>query len=228
MKKKFYKKEELVFAEKLKDKRFQDLEGKKFERLTVLGYAGRRGKNLYWNCHCKCGNYTVIGSRHLKSGRTTSCGCFSIKCIKERSTTHGHARRHNKTPTYRTWANMLDRCRNHNNSDFFYYGGRGIKVCDRWKNSFENFLEDMGERPKRTSIDRIDNNGNYEPGNCRWATKKEQNNNQRSNINLTFNGKTQTTAQWADELGMNSGTVRYRVNKLGWSAEKALTTPLRT
>lgn len=123
---------------------------------------------------------------------------------------------------------MLDRCRNHNNSDFFYYGGRGIKVCDRWKNSFENFLEDMGERPKRTSIDRIDNNGNYEPGNCRWATKKEQNNNQRSNINLTFNGKTQTTAQWADELGMNSGTVRYRVNKLGWSAEKALTTPLRT
>lgn len=224
MRKKFYKEEELVFEEKLKGK-FKDIEGETFSRLYILGYAGKVGKNLYWYCRCVCGKIVKVGSGNLKNGNTTSCGCFKIRNTKEKNSTHGHSRGYVTTPTYRTWVNMINRCSNPKTIHYHNYGGRGIKVCDRWL-KFENFLEDMGEKPKNTTIERIWNDGNYESGNCRWATYKEQNNNRRSNHFLTFRGKTQTIAQWSREIEVNGSTLFDRINN-GWTVERALTTPVR-
>ncbi len=120
---------------------------------------------------------------------------------------------------------MKSRCCNPNNTDWHHYGGRGVKVCERWLNSFEAFLEDMGETLKGMSIDRIDNDGDYEPGNCRWATQMEQTNNQRSNRIVEANGKAQNIAQWAKELGVKKSLIRDRILLLNWSAEDAVNTP---
>lgn len=134
----------------------------------------------------------------------------------------------NGTPTYRSWQAMLTRCTNSNRAQFKDYGGRGIKVCERWL-KFENFLADMGERPDGTTLDRFPNkDGDYEPGNCRWASRVEQNRNTRSNLQLTFCGKTQLAAQWADELGIKRYTLYARLNHYGWTVERALTTPVRS
>lgn len=125
---------------------------------------------------------------------------------------------------------MINRCRNARSPYYHLYGGRGIKVCERWKgkNGFLNFLQDMGRRPSpKHSIDRIDNNGNYEPGNCRWATRIEQNRNRRDNRLVTFNGQTKCIAEWCDETGLPEKSVRARLWLLGWSVEDALTTPIR-
>lgn len=220
--KKFYKEEELVFEEKPKRYNFNDLGGQKFGRLTVLGFAGVENKRTLWFSKCECGNVTKADAWNLRKGDTMSCGCLHVERTRDNNSTHGHSRVGSVTPTYRTWSNMMSRCFNPYVSSFSIYGGRGITVCERWKNSFENFLEDMGEKPKGKSIERIDSNGNYEPGNCRWATAKEQSNNTSRNVFLTFNGKTQTIAQWAEEIGMSKSTLLHRVDR-GWSAEKALT-----
>jgi hypothetical protein len=134
--------------------------------------------------------------------------------------THGYA----KTPTWHAWTHMRARCRNKNARDYARYGGRGITVDPRWE-SFENFLADMGERPDGHSLDRIDNNGNYAPGNCRWAKEITQQNNKRSNRHLTFDGREQTVAEWARELGIKPVDKLYRRLYRGWSIEQALTTP---
>lgn len=139
--------------------------------------------------------------------------------------THGHNAGKKKTPTLQTWASMRARCTNPKKSDYQYYGGRGITVCDRWQ-SFENFLADMGEKPPGTSLDRIDNSGNYEPSNCRWATRAEQMRNTRQTRMLTLNGKTQCVVDWERELGFKPVTITMRLRR-GWSVEKALTMPLR-
>jgi hypothetical protein len=125
-----------------------------------------------WNCICVCGARHRVNGNYLRRGRTISCGCIRIK--------HAHSKRRHVTPTYRSWASMVQRCTNPKRKDFLRYGGRGISVCDRWLKSFSAFLADMGERPPGTTLDRIDNNGNYEPGNCCWSTISEQNYNQRS------------------------------------------------
>lgn len=130
-----------------------------------------------------------------------------------------------KTPIYSTWRTMRERCNNPNAVNYDRYGGRGIKVCERWS-SFENFYADMGDRPfPRAEIDRIDNDGDYEPGNCRWATRSQNGNNTSANRAITFRGKTQNIVQWAKEFGLSYPAVYQRL-KLGWSIEKALTTPL--
>jgi len=134
-------------------------------------------------------------------------------------TVHGMTR----CPSWRSWAAMLYRCQDPNNG---YYGGRGIAVCDRWRESFENFYADMGDKPEGLSLDRIDNDGNYEPGNCRWATRTEQCNNQRSNRMLVLDGRSQTLAEWSKELGVNVSAIRRRLIR-GWSIKDALTTPVR-
>lgn len=130
-------------------------------------------------------------------------------------------------PTYRTWIAMRSRCNHPKNVAYKNYGGRGIKVCERWNNSFENFYADMGDRPLGIGIDRIDNNGNYEPGNCKWSNPKEQNNNRRDNAVFTYQGRTQTLTQWADEYGLDNKFLWHRINRMKWSIEKALTTPKR-
>lgn len=201
----------------------QDLIGKTFGRLTVqspkmLGDGTFSGK---WNCVCECGNHSEVSTASLNNGNSQSCGCLSIDRSREVLGTHLMA----GTPEYYSWSNMKARCLNVNSSNYSRYGGRGITVCDEWKDSFEAFYADMGPRPEGASLDRIDNDGNYEKSNCRWATKIEQANNTSTNRMLTAFGKTQSMADWAREQGLTHSCIKTRINRRGWDVEKALTTP---
>lgn len=200
--------------------RFRDLTGRRFGKLQVLWPTGRKGvqKKICWLCQCDCGTIKNIQGRYLLRG-TISCGCLQ----KEIHTKHGMT----DSSEYRSWCHIKGRCYNPKDKKYYRYGGRGIKMCERWKNSFETFYEDMGPKPgKGCSINRINNNGNYEPGNCEWATAKEQANNRRTNRQITFNNKTQTLAQWAKEVNMSHSVIFHRL-KLGWPIERALTTPVK-
>lgn len=212
----------LVFKEKPKSKRFQDLVGQKFNRLTVMGFMGTNKQgNSFWHCKCDCGNIKKVPACKLKNGDTKSCGCLSAQKVGERSTTHGHYVNGKASHTYTTWRNMKDRCYNMNSINYSYYGGRGITVCEYW-HKFENFLEDMGVKPIGMTIERINNNKGYCKENCRYATPKEQGSNKRNNVFLTFNGKTQTVAQWTEETGIKRDTISDRLER-GWPIEVALT-----
>lgn len=209
-------------------KTFQNLTGKTFSRLTVSSLAGTRndgrGQSLYfWNCGCKCGASIIVLGASLKSGNSTSCGCIIKEKLKGQPSfnkTHGMAGK----PEYVTWCAMIARCINPKLKCWKRYGGRGIKVCERWRNSFDHFYADMGPRPTgQHSIDRFPNlNGNYEPSNCRWATKVEQCQNQSSNHIVELGGKAMCIAAWAKELGINKGTISRRL-RAGWTAAEALT-----
>lgn len=161
-------------------KRFKDLTGQRFGRWSVISFAGMVGtEGAHWNCVCDCGTEREVRSLNLRRGKTLSCGCYNLEAIAERNHIHGHAERGSKPPEYLAWENMRRRCNNPADPRFKWYGARGISVCERW-NSFMNFLADMGMKPSpEHSIDRIDNDGNYEPGNCRWTTSIVQQNNRR-------------------------------------------------
>jgi hypothetical protein len=155
-----------------------DMTGERFGRLRVIGRSPENNaqRRALWECVCDCGNTTVLPRKDLTTGNTRSCGCFARDWTVEKHTVHGRSR----TPEYHAWKNMRQRCLNPNHPNYHHYGGRGVTICDQWLDSFAAFLADVGERPAPgLSLDRIDNDGNYEPGNVRWATQSQQIRNQR-------------------------------------------------
>lgn len=190
--------------------------GKQFGKLTVVGFHGRVGRNrLMWSCRCVCGQLTIAQSQNLINGNMRSCGCQrSISATK-----HGHS----TTRTYSIWHAMINRCTYKDFKGWKSYGGRGIQVCERWKD-FTLFLKDMGDAPDGYSIDRIDVNGNYEPGNCRWATTKQQARNRRNNRLITYHNETKTVMDWSQATGISPSTIYYRLNQ-GWTPDRLFKTP---
>jgi hypothetical protein len=201
-------------------------QGNTFGKLTAL-YEVQDGKpGQRWFCQCECGEAAIVSASNLHNGNTKPCGCERIRKIVSFNTKHGQARQGATTSEYRIWMRMIQRCFDASDAGYPSYGGRGITVCDRWR-SFKNFFADMGPRPSSEySIDRIDNNGNYELGNCRWATRTEQARNTRTNRFLTYQGETLTIAEWAERLGVDYHALFARLKK-GWSTEEALSTPFR-
>lgn len=162
-----------------------DMDGRRFGRLEVIDRAGLVSRSATWNCKCDCGVELVVFGLNLRSGDTQSCGCLHSEMTSARSLKHGHIggstrKKRRTTKTYRCWSNMINRCRNPNAERWLDYGGRGIQVCEQWQD-FRQFLEDMGEAPVGLTIERKNNDGNYEPNNCKWATYREQRANQRPN-----------------------------------------------
>lgn len=208
-------------------KRTKDLTGQKFGKLTVISFAGyKNGAN--WLCKCDCGNYVTVIGKNMRYGKTTSCGCIRTEMLLKKFTKHGDGSLKNTTRLYKIWKNMRSRCYNSNNPNFKYYGGRGIKICEEWYGSYSCFRDWSLSNgySENLTIDRIDVNGNYEPSNCRWATRKEQSLNTRSNRYIEYNGETKTLSEWSKIFGLYHKTIAYRLNH-GWSVEKALTTPTR-
>lgn len=189
--------------------------GKTYGRWTVTGYAGKG----MWECRCECGNSGTIWAGSLTKGASRSCGCLQA----ESRVTHGGSR----GPEYNVWRSMIQRCHNPKNTSYHRYGGRGIRVADRWRgeDGFARFLADIGPRPsmKHTMDRHPDPAGNYEPGNVRWATIRQQQQNTRRNVNITFRGRAMCLQEWARELGVSCPTLSYRVKH--WPLEKAMTTP---
>lgn len=196
--------------------------GQKFNRLIVIRRCGTRRKLAAWECRCDCGKKHVAVGRDLRTGNTKSCGCLQ----QERRLAQRKTRVANH-PEYETWTGMRRRCENPRHKKFYFYGGRGIRVCSRWQ-SFKTFLSDVGPRPsEKHSLDRFpDKNGNYEPSNCRWATQKEQCRNTRRNRIVTMGEETLCISEWCEKLGLNVYTVNGRIFR-GLSPIEALTKPLR-
>ena len=205
-----------------------DRTGDKYGRLVAVSQAERIacGKKslVRWFCQCDCGNTVIVRASALSSGNTKSCGCLSRESFHRIITTHGLS----KTRTCHIWRDMLRRCNDTRVRAYSYYGARGITVCTRWRESFENFLNDMGECPStKYSIDRIDNDAGYSPENCRWATSIEQHRNTRHNHLITYENKTQCLSAWAEELGTPAKILNDRIVKLHWPIERAFTEPIR-
>lgn len=198
----------------------EDIAGRKFGRLTVQKRAGTaKDRHVTWLCRCDCGNMTTATGSRLRSGETQSCGCLNKEINRDKVKTHGMT----KSRLYGEWRGMKERCTRASHPSYPNYGERGITVCQEWSDSFEAFRDwalSNGYRDDLT-IDRIDNDGNYEPGNCRWITLKEQQRNRRNNRLITHDGRTQPMKQWAEEKGIPCNTLRARLNR-GWPIDRAL------
>jgi len=195
-----------------------DIAGMTFGRLTAIGASPEIDRARFWIFSCECGKITEKRKTDVISGATRSCGCLLSEATTQRLTKHGMC----KTPEYRAWRAMINRCTNPKYEHFNCYGGRGITVCDAWMNSFEEFFSSVGPRPStQHSLDRRETNGNYEPSNCRWATKQEQSNNMRKNVFIDYLGKRQTISEWSRELGIDASVLCARL-KSGFSVNELL------
>lgn len=191
----------------------KNLSGMRFSMLKVISFSSTTNGRI-WHCECDCGCSRKVSSRDLTDLRVKSCGCLL----------HGKI----ITPEYRAWQSLKDRCYNEKYNQYKNYGGRGITVCDRWKNSFIDFFHDMGSRPSRAhSMDRIDVNGNYEKDNCKWSTIDEQKRNRTNSHIYTYKGVTKSLTEHGRDHGLTSGCVWVRVIKMGWDLASALETPVR-
>ena len=192
-----------------------DITGKRFNMVVALGAVGKNSSGaLVWRFECDCGKIFDSTPSHFKSGRNKSCGCIH----KDTITKHGYS----KNPLYSIYTSMIARCKNPNSTSYHRYGARGISVCDRWLNSFEDFCSDIGDRPSHQhSIDRIDNNKDYYPDNCKWATKKEQARNRRNTKLITHNGRTASIPEWSEITGIPQQLIQTRIRR-GWSDEDAI------
>lgn len=199
-----------------------NLIGKQFGKLQVIKFVETKKYHSYWLCQCECGMQKIILGDNLKRGRTISCGCYKKQNVKTLNT------KHNLTGTriYNIWCNMKARCYKEKDISYKNYGGRGIKICNEWLNSFEEFYKWAMENGynDNLSIDRIDVDGNYEPNNCKWSNMVEQCNNRRSSHYIEYNGEKHTIAEWAKIKGIKYHTLLQRLDKLHWNIEKSLNT----
>lgn len=211
-------------------KEVRDLTGQRFGRLIAIREDGRTKQGqAKWLCQCDCGNIKSIASASLTGGLTKSCGCYNSELRTNLNLKHGDAFRHNKARLYEVWCAMIKRCENPNDDHFYCYGGRGVSVCADW-HKYENFkawayangYDDSAGRGQCT-IDRIDNNKGYEPGNCRWVDMRAQGKNTRKAKMLTIQGKTKPLTQWAEEKNIRPGTIHSRLRN-GWAVEEAVMT----
>lgn len=199
----------------------KDNVGKRVGRLFIVSVIPTTNQHSRYLCRCDCGNEKEFWHSAIFQANVDSCGCRTSEKCSIRSTKHGMS----SSSVYKVWAGMKDRCLNKKNKFYCHYGERGIKVCTRWL-VFENFIADMGPRKRGLTIERINNEGDYEPSNCRWVTRKVQQRNRRCSINLTVGGRTACISQWADERCMNRNTIVGRL-KAGWTHEKAVMTPVQ-
>ena len=211
-----------------------NLANRRFGRLVVKACLGRKANQTWWACQCDCGSQVRACSGDLVTKTTGSCGCLNRDLSKQRATTHGKT----DTSEHNIWCSMKRRCYKVNSPAYKWYGARGIVICDRWRNSFQAFLDDMGEKPSGMSIDRIDNDGSYTcgkceecheqnwPANCRWATRQQQSDNSRQQTRLTHDGKTLTLKEWAKLKGIPRRVLITRRCR-GWTVARTLDTPKR-
>src|SRR5882724_894990 len=198
------------------------LPGTRFTRFIVIQFHNRIRGTAQYLCKCDCGNERLIWQHNLTSGASRSCGCLRDSISAVQSITHGHSINGQISKEYMSWSRAKARCLNENSERFKDYGGRGIRMCERWLISFENFLLDMGPCPEGFSIERLNNDGNYEPGNCCWADRITQGNNKRNNVKLNYNGQLFTVPQLARLASLKPETLRKRMER-GWSLEMAMT-----
>lgn len=204
--------------------KLKDLSGKTFGRLTVISYShftvSKTGTRHFWNCKCSCGKLVKVRGDGLKR-KSKSCGCLHRDIVRALMTTHGDCTGYERTKEYQTWYAMKDRCTNEVCKEYHNYGGRGIRVCERWI-KYENFLYDMGRAPTpKHSIERCNNEGNYEPKNCKWATVIEQVYNRRNTLFYEYRGETKPMKIWCLELGLNYSTVRARIRDYNYTVIEA-------
>lgn len=212
----------------------RDLTGLRFGRLTVTSHHGKSGNRQLWKCLCDCGSEKIAAGGNLKFGGTQSCGCLFRERVRAANSSHGFTAGLKKHPLYLVWRSMRSRCENPNVRGFQNYGGRGIAVCERWKNGdgvrsgFECFLADMGHRPTDNhTVERTRNDRDYSPSNCVWASRSAQSRNRRSVYQIERNGKTMTLSEAASSAGIHISTVNTRL-KSGWTLEDALTHPVES